>query len=240
METSLVRVPLADRRESKLWHQTYACDAETRRRLRAFPRKLRLLGLDQASRDAAVLDLCCGHAEALCCLNEMGFSDLCGVDLQIDEDLASDHRFQVHCGDALHTPYPDARFDWVLNIHSMHHFATVENVRQFLRESWRLLKPGGRLGIVDFPASPQIRLAFWFFRQNRFLWTPYLKRFARLLQEEWHFLKDYLPEWHKVRALLLDGPFEVERRTRRLFYSYLTLRKPLCPHRSPGLPADFC
>ena len=218
--------PNEKRNESDLWHRTYASEEEVRRRSQAFPRKFGLIGIDRAPRDIAVLDMCCGHGEALNCLYEIGFRNLSGVDLEVEEKLLADSRLRVRVGNAFHTEYPAASFDWVLNIHSMHHFASLEGVQKFLDESFRLLKPGGRLSIIDFPASPQILLAFWFFRQDWFLRTRYLKWFGKLLQEEWHFLKSYLPQWPKVRTSLLKGKFQVESNRRRLFYFYLTLRKP--------------
>jgi ubiquinone/menaquinone biosynthesis C-methylase UbiE len=212
--------------ESDLWHAAYANPAAIGRRRGAMPAKLRRLGMDCAPRDAAILDLCCGHGEALECLYERGFRRLHGLDLRIDDGLAADSRFQTQAADALTPPYPDATFDWIVNIHAMHHLASAERVSRMLDECWRLLRPGGRLGIIDFPASPQVCLAFWFFRQNRFLWTPYLKTFGRMVQEEWSFLKDYLPQWPHVRSLLWDGRLRVEQCHRGLFYFYLTLRKP--------------
>ena len=190
------------------------------------PAKLRLLGFDRADPDASIVDLCCGCGEALDALHEMGFRRLTGLDLEIPAPLAADARFQVCAGDACHTGLPDASFDWALNIHSMHHFRDADTVAAFLAEAYRILKPGGRLSIIDFPNSPQIRLAFWFFRRNVGLWTPYLRNFGSIIQEEWSFLKSYLPQWPKVRALLHDGPFEVESEVKQLFYFYLTLRKP--------------
>jgi SAM-dependent methyltransferase len=216
----------SDPQETDLWHATYGAEAEICRRRRALPAKLRRLGIQRASRDAAILDLCCGHGETLDCLHGLGFSNLQGLDLRIDDRLARDPRFQTAAGDALAPPYAAGTFDWVLNIHSLHHLANAGRVARFLEQCWRMLKPGGRLGIIDFPASPQIRLAFWFFRRNRLLWTPHWRAFGRMIQEEWSFLKDYLPQWPEVRWLLLDGRFQVERCQRRLFYFYLTLRKP--------------
>lgn len=212
--------------ESDLWHEAYANPTAIGRRRGAMPAKLSRLGVDRAKREASILDLCCGHGEALDCLYGMGFRRLYGLDLRVDEQLAGDARFQTQAADALAPPYPDATFDWIVNIHAMHHLASAERVSRMLEECWRLLRPGGRLGIIDFPASPQVRLAFWFFRQDRFLWTPYLKNFGRMVQEEWSFLKDYLPQWPHVRSLLQDGRLQVEQCRRRLFYFYLTLRKP--------------
>jgi ubiquinone/menaquinone biosynthesis C-methylase UbiE len=116
--------------------------------------------------------------------------------------------------------------DWILIVHALHHLGPIEQTRAVLKECFRALKPGGRLAIVDFPNSLQIRLAFWFFRQNVGLVTPYLKYFGKLIQEEWSFLEGYLREWEQIRGLLHNGQFEVSRFRQDLFYFYLTLEKP--------------
>src|SRR5262249_41909922 len=151
----------------------------------------------------------CGHGEALDALYDLGFRNLSGTDISIPPELGADPRFRTQIGDARQLSHPDGSADWILNIHAMHHIGRPQDIEQFLNECYRVLKPGGRLGIVDFPNSPQIRLAFWFFRQNRFLWTPYLKYFGKLVQEEWYFLKDYLPQWPRVERLLWEGRFEL-------------------------------
>lgn len=212
--------------ESTQWHETYANAAEAARRRREMPAKLARLGLDQAPRDARILDLCCGHGEALDAMHSLGFRQLEGLDLTVPPALLADSRFSVRAGDAAATGLPAGSYDWITCIHSMHHFASAEGVERFLAEAWRLLKPGGRLAILDFPGSPQIRLAFWFFRQPRLHWTPYLRYFGQIIQEEWSFLQHYLPQWPRVRTALWQGRFEVERDSRTLFYFYLTLRRP--------------
>jgi hypothetical protein len=88
-----------------------------------------------------------------------------------------------------------------------------------------MLAPGGHLGIVDFSPSPQIRLAFRFFRQNRFLWTSYLRYFHTLIREEWPFLKDYFREWPETRRRLWRGAFDVVSCRRTLFYFHLNLQR---------------
>jgi ubiquinone/menaquinone biosynthesis C-methylase UbiE len=159
-------------------------------------------------------------------LANMGFTNLTGLDIEIPRELAADPRFVTHVGDARATHLPDSSFDCILNIHAMHHLETADNIELFLDECHRLLKPGGRLGIVDFPNSLQIRLAFWFFRQNIGLWTPYLRMFGRIIQEEWRFLRDYLPQWDRIRNRLYNGKFRIRSRKKSLFYLFLVLEKP--------------
>jgi len=49
-------------------------------------------------------------------------------------------------GDAQRLKYPDSSFDIVTTRRATHHF---EDVPRFLQEAKRVLKPGGRLGVVD-------------------------------------------------------------------------------------------
>jgi ubiquinone/menaquinone biosynthesis C-methylase UbiE len=213
--------------ESDLWKQTYLAESERQRRLRAMPAKMARLGLEDVSRDAAILDLCCGSGETLITLYEMGFRNLSGVDLTVPDTIAADPRFIIKQGNALDTALPPNHYDWVLNIHAMHHFASADNVDHFLAECFRILKPGGRLGIIDFSNSFQIRLAFRFFRCNTGLVTPYLRYFGKLIQEEWSFLQHYLPQWPRVSRLLHEGRFQVVAESKTLFYFHLVLRKPI-------------
>lgn len=214
--------------ESAEWHAAYAESGMRRGRKKTMPEKLGRLGLVDSPRNISLLDLCCGHGEALGVMHELGFQNLHGLDITVTRELVEDSRFQIQQGDATATPYENSSFDWVTCIHSMHHFASADQVRHFADEAWRILKPGGRLSIIDFPASPQILSAFWFFRH--FQWaevTPYMRHFGKIVREEWHFLKDYLPQWPQVEECLWHGRFEVERESRSLFYFYLTLRKPV-------------
>lgn len=56
----------------------------------------------------------------------------------------SNIRFEV--GEAERLPFPDSSFDIVTTRRAAHHFNSVDN---FLGESRRVLKPNGRIGIVD-------------------------------------------------------------------------------------------
>lgn len=213
-----------DGHETAGWHQNYGDAVAVARRRRDVGAKLDRLGLSMTG-PIAVLDVCCGHGETLDCLHSLGFRHLHGVDLTVPQSLANDVRFDVRQASATQLPYGDRCFDWVLCIHSLHHLGSATEVERFLREASRVLKPGGRLGIVDFPASHQIRSAFWLFRHGFLNFTPYLRWFTRVIREEWWFLREYLPQWPIVRQHLLEGPLVVEVHREGIFYFHLTLRK---------------
>jgi SAM-dependent methyltransferase len=222
--------PAPGRVESSEWLDTYGNDEQSTRRRRMMPRKLELLGLGSIiGPDASVLDLCCGHGETMDVLYELGFRDLHGVDIHVPERLAADRRFAVVEGDACNPPdIPDGSLDWILCLHALHHLETPERIATLVDNAYRLLKPGGRISFIDWPNSLQIRVAFWFFVYCQpLLVTPYLKWFGKITQEEWPFIKHYLPRFSRVWKVIHDDPrFQVERETHELFYFFLTMRKP--------------
>ena len=65
-------------------------------------------------------------------------ADAASVTVQLDRGFS----------DAL--PYPDASFDRVFSCFMLHHLNGVEEKQQTLREIRRVLKPGGRLHLLDF------------------------------------------------------------------------------------------
>ena len=98
----------------------------------------RMLALAGLPRGARVLDLGAGAGETLALLRGLGFRAE-GLDLSPRSPL-------VDKGDLLHTPYPDGSFDGVL---SQCAFFASGDVPGALRESARLLKPGGTLLLAD-------------------------------------------------------------------------------------------
>lgn len=77
-----------------------------------------------------------------------------GVNISLDHGMA----FQL--------PYPDASFDRVLSSLMFHHLAR-ENKQRALNETFRVLRPGGELHIVDFgkPHHAFANVISWFGRR---------------------------------------------------------------------------
>ena len=126
--------------------------------------RLRGLGLDALNSriepGTAVLDLCCGSGEAAAPWLAAGFS-VTGLDLSpLALSLAARRHPDLKRveGRAENPPLKDESFLAVQLSVALHEFPRQERT-QVLRQSLRLLKPGGWLVLVDLhPAGPWLRL----------------------------------------------------------------------------------
>ncbi len=137
--------------------------------------KRRLLQLAAGQRGDTALDLCCGTGDVAFALAAAG-AHATGMDFSAPMlAVAGQRRLKVQGsrfqagaepgpqflqGDALHTPFPDAHFDIVTISYGLRNLASVDDG---LREMWRVLKPGGRLLVLDFgkPDNAAWRAAYF-------------------------------------------------------------------------------
>jgi arsenite methyltransferase len=59
-------------------------------------------------------------------------------------------RVQIDTGDMRHLPYPDASFDVIISSLAIHNLPGKADREQAVREIARVLKPGGRIALLDF------------------------------------------------------------------------------------------
>ena len=105
--------------------------------------------------DARILDLCCGTGDMTLALRrQAGKSspEILGADfshamLQRASQKAATTALRWIEADALHLPFPDARFDLVTSAFGFRNLADYD---AGLREIKRVLRPGGEFGILDF------------------------------------------------------------------------------------------
>jgi SAM-dependent methyltransferase len=215
------------RAESQSWHHAYKDKRLVARRASSHGRKLQRLGLFDLPRDARLLDLACGTGEALRILHDQGFTRLFGVDVTADEDLSREPWLELRAAPAQQIPYEDGAFDVVLCMHSLHHLGGLEGVRASVQEARRVLRPGGKLALLDHFDSPQLRAAFWALHKPWLTWpTAGLRAFRRQHEDEWPYLYDYLDAWPALRAMLDDLGFATSVDRKGLFFFYWTGTKP--------------
>jgi demethylmenaquinone methyltransferase / 2-methoxy-6-polyprenyl-1,4-benzoquinol methylase len=113
-----------------------------------------------ADPDAAVLDVCCGTGDMTAALlkgRPRGARPILAVDFAREMLSRADHKFEARKAgeptaialeaDALHLPLRDASLDLIVTAFG---FRNLANYEAGLKEFYRVLKPGGQLGILDF------------------------------------------------------------------------------------------
>ncbi len=115
--------------------------------------------------DETVLDIGCGRGLMLLgAARRLTTGTAVGVDLWQQEDLSGNRpeatlenarregvadRVEIRNGDARRLPFPKASFDVVLACNSLHNIYDTAERCQALREAARVLRPGGRVAILD-------------------------------------------------------------------------------------------
>lgn len=125
------------------------------------------LSLLNSSRNADILDLCCGQGRHSLELARRGFSNLSALDRS--HYLITKARKQARTeglsvnfreGDARKLPYPADSFDFVLLPgNSFGYFETNEDDRRVLAEAFRVLRPGGKI-LLDITDGDYLRENF--------------------------------------------------------------------------------
>jgi demethylmenaquinone methyltransferase / 2-methoxy-6-polyprenyl-1,4-benzoquinol methylase len=133
---------------------------------RLWKRRAVRLALRGAPAGARVLDLCCGTGDMTFEARRQGAAMAVGADFSAAMlDVAQRRRQAAGAevfflrGDALRLPFADASFDAVTIGYGLRNVADIE---QCLREMLRVLRPGGRMVILDFgkPANPLVRALY--------------------------------------------------------------------------------
>jgi ubiquinone/menaquinone biosynthesis C-methylase UbiE len=132
------------------WESAYRSFETPEEETRKFIRRLLELGAKGWPRDAAIVELFCGHGNGLHALTSLGFSHLEGVDLSAE--LLAEYTGPAKCyvADCRSLPLPgNSRNIAVIN-GGLHHLPKLpEDLEQTLSEVHRVLREGGQLVIVE-------------------------------------------------------------------------------------------
>jgi SAM-dependent methyltransferase len=164
--------------------------------------KIRLLELAHLEKASSVLDLGCGTGTLTILAKKSRPSiQITGLDidpdiLEIAREKAARAGVQVHweIGMADDLIFDNASFDLVLSSLMFHHLDRAAKVRA-LEESFRVLKPGRELFILDF-AMPHTT------------WMKFIAKAFRNLEEVEDNFKGLIPEW--MRRVGFEGVTELD------------------------------
>jgi SAM-dependent methyltransferase len=178
-----------------------------------------LKGLD--SRDS-LLDLGCSNGSFFNFFKEEGFREIHGVELSpVRAKTARKRGYDsIFVGKGQSTPFPDRKFDVIVNQEVLVHVLRYEDRMAMIREARRLLKPGG-LYILSFPPTEgrgAIRKA------NRLCLIDQLKGLKNRLagRDKSHRITPslYCRYWsgRQMESMLEEAGFEVVQRLGHLYY----------------------
>ena len=139
----------------ELAHQAFQTPEEE---LAKILRRFRALGAHTWDTRQTIADICSGRGAGLRAWHELGFTDVVGVDFSAA--LAHSHQGpgRVVLGDARSVPLRDASRDIVIIQGGLHHLFTFEEVDLAVREMVRIVKPAGRIIVIEPWPTPFLRV----------------------------------------------------------------------------------
>lgn len=163
---------------------------------------------------ALALDVACGTGDLSFTLSAAGSAQVVGVDfcrpmLEIAREKAEGREVSVPFmeGDALRLPFADEVFDVATIAFGLRNLSSVEGG---LRELRRVVRPGGRVAVLEFstPVVPGFRALFQFY------FTRVLPRIGGLVSGSrgaYEYLPDSVskfPDQKRLAALMRETGFE--------------------------------
>ncbi|MBX2798821.1 MAG: class I SAM-dependent methyltransferase [Myxococcales bacterium] len=180
-----------------------------------------------ADRQAPLIDVGCGTGPFLTWFHNDGYDNLHGIepDPAAVEKIPAVLQADVRVCGAEQIDFPDEHFDVVFIYCVLHHLVGLEAYRQACREVERILKPGGRVFIIE---PGRYRLFLWLERT-----AQVLQYVSKTMRAWWRTMEEERPEQHffmknhdVIRQTLLDlGLSPVV--DRYVFYNWVfTAEKP--------------
>ena len=144
--------------EPTAWELAYQQFETPEQERHKFVRRLRSLGVHRWNRAWRVLEVFSGRGNGLIAWHRLGFPHVCGVDLSPALVERADLRRSCIIGDACRLPIRSASRDVAVVQGGLHHLPRHEDVRAALEEMRRVLRPDGRVIIIEPWLTPYLHL----------------------------------------------------------------------------------
>ena len=141
------------------WERAYQSFETPEQELRKFVKRLRKIGADRWDHRLRVLEVCSGRGTGLHAWRALGFRDVLGVDFSpalVFSDVDRSSRPIV--GDARSLPLLSRSVDVVVVQGGLHHLLSTADIDRTLTEMCRVLRPKGRIVIVEPWLTPFLRM----------------------------------------------------------------------------------
>ena len=144
------------------WEAAYQRFETPEAERRKFRKRLVKLGALNWPRDSVVVELFCGRGNGLKTLTALGFQSLSGVDLSETLLRKYEGPARLFLGDCRVLKFPDRSIHVVVVQGGLHHLPDLPaDLEKTLREIQRVLRPAGRIVLVEPWNTPFLRMVHW-------------------------------------------------------------------------------
>lgn len=204
------------------WEKAYRRFETEDQEIRKFRKRLSRAGAPAWPKDSRIVELFCGRGNGLTALESLGFQALEGVDLS--PDLLQKYRgpAQLYVGDCRELQFETASRDIAIVQGGLHHLPSLpDDLRRTLEEIRRILKPGGRVFIVEPWLTPFLHFVHGFssLQPMRSLFGK-LDAFATMTEHEYVTYFQWHARADEIRSLLrsMFKPQRMEERWGKMFF----------------------
>lgn len=137
------------------WEAAYERFETPEEEIAKFVARLRAFQLDQANKDTRIVELFCGRGGGLHALEQIGLTNVEGVDLS--DSLLEKYRgpATLHLADCRDLPFENDSFDAAIVQGGLHHLPNLpDDLTAVMAEVQRVVKPSGRFYIIEPWSTP--------------------------------------------------------------------------------------
>lgn len=185
--------------EATAWEKAYQRFETPAQERKKFIRRLRSIGVERWDRQSGVLEICSGRGNGMVAWRDLGFTRVCGVDVSKALVDVSALRRSCIIGDACRLPILTGSRDVAIIQGGLHHLPTFDNVHAALSEMRRVLRPNGRVIVIEPWLTPFLSVVH-FVTEQRLARTVSntLDAFAVMREEEHPLYHNWLAQPARV------------------------------------------